>query len=755
MSNFFICIDNFKLEPLSYKVHFDWTDEFIGRTIKPDFYDRFDEFDEGFLHGEELAFKGNYFSIENKIKDNIITDIEYGKYHDHDVGHGRPITDDVKITKKELKTIREFYDSQTVESTQAQYDSLINELESDKALADGYQYVKANGKGITVKDGSGNTILVNKNIIVDSLAMSRSYIDVLFNRKIMESNPDFFNQDIINPLLAVLSRVDYSSYQNKDKLLRQASNRKASETAEDGYRKLLKCVNDDDAEKALEFASYAAITDKDVEYEETPLNIAVRNNNTKIVQILVDNGACLLHNSTWKNRRTAIQMAIENRYYECQKILSDVLADYNEEVAPFYVKDIYNALYSCNDFETIKNVFPSTIGKCETVMEAGKFEKAFAIDELQFFANLKDASILWDLRSIINAYQVDKDLALKLVSQGCTEDVVDFFIEKNEYNLFECSIKQQNNFYSTKNHEKAYSLIFNRDERWFTTAKEHTERASFVDFWKNSLEQIYQKDRTAFYETVKKLNLSIDSLKCVAEEISNYIKHNQIDELKNYVNEYGINTNSFIFSIAEPNIDKLPENKKRELIRYFAEHHGQPYYHNYYSYQIDTIKEVGKTSDYLTNYIMANLPEDESIPIIEQFFDFIPKYKPEIVARFKEFIGATIFYEKKEIGSAIIDEALNMLDTRPFEDFHSISDMKWEMMRYLFITERNSIIELASPRKKDNQEKIVNTIDTLSHHFVDVVDLNSIDFENHYYLSSKEETLKKLSDFEDEIMHSM
>ena len=755
MSNYYICIDNFKLEPLSYKVHFDWTDEFIGRTIKPDFYDRFDEFDETFLHGEELAFKGNYFNIETKIKDNIITDIEYGKYHDHGIGHGRPITDDVKITKKELKTIREFYDSQTVESTQEQYDNLINELESDKVLPGGYHYVKATSKGITVNDINGNAILINKNSLTDSIAISHSYIDVLFNRKILESNPDLFDQEIIDPLLAILSRVDYSSYQKIDRLLKQANNRKAAETAEDGYKNLLKCVIDNDAEKAKEFASYAAITDKDTDYEDTPLNIAVRNNNNQIVKTLVDNGACLLHNSAYKNRCTAIQAAIENRYYECQKILSDVLSNYNDEVAPFYVQDIYKALYFCNDFKTIKIVFPSTIGKCKFVMDAAKFENAFGIDELCFFADLKGASILWDLRNIEKAYQENRDLALKLVSQGCSEDVVDYFIEKDDYDLFECSIRQQNKTYSPKNHEKAYSLIFGRDERWYKTAEDYTEIIQFDKFLRSSLEQINQNDRATFYKTVKRLSLPIGSLGCVAEEISEYIKNNQIEEMKSFMEEYKIETNNLSFSKSEPYIEKMPEDQKRELILFFAQHRKSPFYNNYYSYQFDTIKDIGKSSDYLTNYIMANLPEDVSASIIGQFFEFNPKYKSEVVARFKELIGAAVFYEKKTIGSVIIDKALEMLDTRTFEDGHSISDMKWEMMRYLFIIERNSIIGLTSPRKKDNQEEIVKTVDALSHHFVDAVDLDTINFENHYYLSSKEKTLKELSDFEEKIMLGM
>ncbi|MBR0461964.1 MAG: ankyrin repeat domain-containing protein [Erysipelotrichaceae bacterium] len=508
MSVYYICIDNFNIEPIDYKIHFKWTDEFIDKRINNEsFRDRFYEFEKDFLHSDELAIRGCYINLETEIENSTIKSIKYGKYRDLVYGHGRPATADLKLTKKEIKAISEFYASVTYDNTQEQYNSLINVLENKKELLDGFQYVKATSKGITVKDREGNKTVVNRKYIIDALAISHKYIDVLNDRKILESNLDYFDQAIIDPLLAILSCVDYSSYQNKDTLIRQANNRKIGESAEKGYEELLKAVRENNIEKTKDLAKYSAIVKSGEKDDDTPLNIAIRKNNAEIVKILVNNGACIFHNSSYEKGCPAIKAAIEERNYECQRILSEILINYNGDITWNFISSIYGALYKCNDFESIKTVFPSTIGKYKKyIFKASLFTTAFSSEELRYFASLDNASIIWDLRNIEVAYKTNKDLAMKLVSQGCDDDVVDFFIEEDDYELFESSIKHHT--YSPKGREDTATKIFEKDERWYKTAKRYADIQQFHRFEYSYLEQVYRDDKSRFFEIVKEFNIS-------------------------------------------------------------------------------------------------------------------------------------------------------------------------------------------------------------------------------------------------------
>ena len=733
--SYYICTNNFETEHISNKIELNWKDEYIGRHINQSiYYDEFEIFERDYLQGPQYTYNDTVkFSMETIFceDDGVILDIEYDKFRDYAPDSPRPYSDGVAISKTDISHIRDFFNTVIIDTPEEEYNGIISSLNNNPQLSNGFKFVKSNSRGVYLKN-KDKDYLVSKKSIIKALRISHKYIDVCSSETFINANSDYFKGIDIPAFLAVMERTDTSNYYDLDNLKRQARNRELFPTAEKGYKKLLSAVKENDIDEVNKWIGYAAVVKLDESDNDTPLFNAVKNNNVEIVKLLLDNMACIAQRYIDEEHTYFYPFtdAIDNKEYEIQKLFAKIIGDrfankdhknnYSDESLLSYIQ---SKLSSCNDIKAIKIFLPPIKEKIE--LDISNFSNPLTINEIKSLTSISGAKINWDVRNLDVAYKEDRNLCFEMLEQGCLLDAVEYFVDKDDYELFEKTISTHKlNWFLPPKHEALSIKICDKGSRWYGALRKYCEQSNFDEFNINYLNKMYEEDNKKFYEFVRNNNVDISRLLPVNKHMKELLDSNNFDGFKKYVVDNNISiTNDFIKNYEDV-FTKQEKKQQDDLINFILEHRDGTTYLKYFLCDMDKIKNIGETRDYLTNIILKYYPEDFALKVVVDNFGSKPQKPTRTLEEFKEVFDACVFFKQEKVALAIMDKAYDLIANSECEEATSKWKALYGMLYYLIRQYGNA--KYISSLNDEEKEKARSIIKNAIHQFIRTKDLDKI-----------------------------
>lgn len=478
-------------------------------------------------------------------EDGYITAISSYKVKDNTCGHGRPQTEDRSLGKKDISHFSKILDSVTVDHVGLLYDELKTSFEKNEMLQGGYKFKGFTAKGVSLIDSSGETRVLTKAKILQALVISQTFIDVLYSEATLNSAPKYFDPAEVPLYLAIFSKVDVTRYRNYTVLVNDANNRALLREAALGYSAFIEAVKSNDCSRISELIHFAplVIVDREKRYEP-PIIIATRQNNSAVVRMLLENGAFSKESYLDEQRKSVspLRIAVQNNNHDMVDLLCQYYAaeedNYSGSRYDFWVNvpqhkfklsDVYDAIGEQQDLQSLKIILPkAALSPYKTVFNPQVFSTLTEAD-IDFMISITGAAIGWPRALVEAAYQTNISKCRLMVEQGCELDVVDYFIECNEIELFEAAISHHSNIRP----RPSFIKIYDRGGKWYQILK----KASSPDF--NYMELRQNRDRylgklikaeqfDAFKSAVLKMDIDfpIDAL----DAFCNYPKDGYITE---------------------------------------------------------------------------------------------------------------------------------------------------------------------------------------------------------------------------------
>lgn len=322
-TNIFVCSENYKTKKIPTKVTFSWVDKYIGRKIIRKAYDQKFDHNGYYLENEDYYMNDIIVNINPSIdEDEYITEILYYKIKDLTCGHGRPVTDDRSLTKTDIASLSKVLDSVTEDHVAKEYDALCMNFKPEELLPGGFKFRKVIKSGISLTNRDGAIVKLTKLKILKALYISHIFIDVLYSEELIKEASNHFTEEDAPLYHAILSKVDYSNYRNREILLEEAANRNLIRMATKDYSAFLTAIKDNNITLVEKYKEFAKIVIRNIQ-NETPLMFAIRNENIDIVQLLLTNSAFSTESyiNDEKISVSPLLIAVQMRNYEIMKLL--------------------------------------------------------------------------------------------------------------------------------------------------------------------------------------------------------------------------------------------------------------------------------------------------------------------------------------------------------------------------------------------------------------------------------------------------
>lgn len=466
----YYCTDNQILTAIKPSIDFSLEKKYIGRKIIPEkYYELFDQ--NGYsIENEEYEFNGITATIIPTIdENNCITEIECYKAQDFSTWHGKADSDERGFNKKDIKHFSKILDSVTVDPVEGQYEQFIRSFSKGEALPGGYTVSSANTQGITLISEDGETKRLSRTKLRQALLISHKFIDVLYCVDTLKESPQYFEDADIPLYLAVFSKIDRTTYQDYQDLLKEAESRALFRDIEVGYSALINAVRDNDFSKISSQSKYApfVVMDRDI-YPDPPLHIAVKRNDITVARLLLESGAYSTEERIDYEKHICVSpllLAVEQQNYEMIKLLCDYHgAEINQSYGySNFLTDTYALIGEKHDMKALKIILPfAAHSKHKTVFDPSVFTKLSSRD-IEALSRIENAKIQWPAPIIAKAYEKDKDKCIRMLHQGCDLNVLDLFIDTEDYDMFTLALS---------NHDyveprPSYRKIYERGGKWY------------------------------------------------------------------------------------------------------------------------------------------------------------------------------------------------------------------------------------------------------------------------------------------------
>ena len=531
-----------------------------------------------------------------------------------------------------------------------------------------------------------------------------------------------------------MERTDTSNYHDLDNLKRQARNRELFPTAEKGYKKLLSAVKKNDIDEVKKWIGYAAVVKSDESDNDTPLFNAVKNNNVEIVKLLLDNTACITQRYIDEEHTYFYPFtdAIDNKEYEIQKLFANIIGkrfadkdhknNYSDESLLSYIQ---NKLSSCNDIEIIKIFLPPIKEKIE--LDISNFSNPLTIEEIKSLTSISGAKINWDVRNLDVAYKEDRNLCFEMLEQGCLLDAVEYFVDKDDYELFEKTLLTHKlNWFLPPKQEALSIKICDKGSRWYGTLRKYCEQSNFDEFNTNYLNKMYENDNKKFYKFVRNNNIDISRLLPVNKYMKELLDSNNFDEFKKFVVDNNISITNDLTKYYDEILKKLDKDQQDNLINFTLEHAASGDYSLYYSYQEEVVKKMCKSEDCLTNIVLKYCSEDFALKVIVDRFESSYTYNTPrgVFAVFKEVFGACALFKQEKTALAIMEKAYDLIMNCERKEVLSKWAILYQMLHYLRLQYVDAKVRVSLKDKE--YEGAQSILEKAIHQFIRTKDIDRI-----------------------------
>lgn len=642
MSNMYICSENKTLSFVG-DIQLSPVTPFVFRELNED------RIEELFLHnGSDLQFiytEDGFISLMMDIKtdeNNYIIDIGCHKHKDLTPGPGRPIIKDLTITKADYKRLVEVLSEGTIDKTEEEYQVLIESIQADDVLS--HRIKSISNKNITMFDNNGNPISIKKSEIEWAIQVSHSYIDVLYSKQALMRNPTI-TEEKAALLLEILSHVDTSEYYCKDMLLLQYKQRKIRASAEIEYPKLYKAVCENNYEEAVKYQQYSCVHIREFlkdDVEKSPLMIAIKNDNIPMVKLLLENGVYARVYDRTQNI-WPLDLAVSTRNLEIIKLLKQ----YN---GIFCGSCYYGSKYKYNtdrikeqitknkDIELLRILSPDIFDTApETWLDPNSFDN-FTSSDIAELIEIDNARIAWPLNIILQYYEKDKSLCMKMIKQGCTDELIEYFIQHDNYEMFEAAM---GSFEYVQSEKSMYEPLYERDKKWYDCLQSHTGKRILPN---GKIRYMADDARDRFFVKI------LDNA-----EFDRFIRDIQLLDVQSFYGSLG-NSHFILFPEKCKNLDSY-----RSFAHYMLDHYK---FEQRYEFIENIVRYFG--DEELTHKFNIHCPLKK------------PSYSPSVDAFWTEFIYhefAKKYIEDKKVtmyaGAEIIRCSFGI---EPFEKRNDILD---------------------------------------------------------------------------------
>lgn len=183
-------------------------------------------------------FSGNgYYPYDDNYNTNVrvnlqvfldengrVNDMKYYKVYDLTQGHGKPVTRDAELTPFDEKKLASALSLCTISTAEEELDQLIKKADGEK-LPGGWKITKITKRAITFADKKGNESSISCARIAKAIDISHAYLDILTRKEFWQANPRYLKAEDAEPLLALFSLIDATTYYHYDQLVAEAQRR--------------------------------------------------------------------------------------------------------------------------------------------------------------------------------------------------------------------------------------------------------------------------------------------------------------------------------------------------------------------------------------------------------------------------------------------------------------------------------------------------------------------------------------------------
>lgn len=485
LERIFICSDNHELQEVKTKIGFSWEHKYIGRKIIPEKYEKLFNHNGHYPEDDYYDMAGFSINLKPMLDEyGTIVSIDYYKMKDLYCGHGRPASEDYALSRRDVALFCKILDGVTEDYIETEYLNLCNSCLPDCILPGGYRFKKHLKAGISFLAPDGSSASIGKEKLIRALYVSHFYVDVLNCEETLKESSVLFAEKDIPLYLAALSMVDYRGYAGIEQLLTEAKNREIGRSAKEGYAGLIHAVRNNDFEAATEYVDYAKIVMDDDDCE-SPLLIAVRNNNLNMVSLLLEHGALSIQSYIGDGGVSISPLleAVKNKNFDIIRLLCEHRGSegrvyrwsLRNPADKFNIEDVFDEIKMPEDIEMLEIILPYAAMAESVIPYSLTGCEYLSVEMIERLSRIEGARISWPLSYVETVYRESKDLCKGLFAaimrQGSANEVLDYLIEKNEFDLFALCI----NAYSRVDLRDSFWQTYDRDIEWYRLIESKTD----------------------------------------------------------------------------------------------------------------------------------------------------------------------------------------------------------------------------------------------------------------------------------------
>lgn len=225
----------------------------------------------------------------------------------------------------------------------------------------------------------------------------------------------------------------------------------------ENFKHLCDAVRENDINLVKKYLPYCVILASDDNNSETPMLLAVKNNNLEIAKLLIENGAVVAEYNILKtaielgnldmiklvcNNKGVVRTLVHNLQKE-EKLpinLTELVHSYYFEPCNEPMK---NALAS-NNIEIVKSIVAGARKSKVSIKETALLSPDKTSQEIEdFFYNQKKIPVVWNHEYVAKYIDVNHDRCKNLIKKNSPLNVLQVLLEKEDFELTKLFLKQK------------------------------------------------------------------------------------------------------------------------------------------------------------------------------------------------------------------------------------------------------------------------------------------------------------------------
>ena len=415
----------------------------------------------------DYSFKTTLLDVYLDENDHI-TGLSMYKYQSTSFNHGKNSSKELKVTASDIKEKLSILQEIVSDPSEEELEKLLSDVRQSKYGIE--RQFKAGKTSVSIHDENGTVQLIKQKTLLKAIQISHKYLEILHNYKVFSCCPKDFPEEIRPVLHELLSFVNTGKYYRIDSLKQEMERRELIEEAEESYPRLRQAVIDGDLAEVNRLAKFAKVLPSPCQ-DGSPLYHAVKDNKNDIAKVLLENGAYVL-----EIERDGSHYPLEIAYNNRNRELVHLLISYHGAKSKTYSvfkHNMDNVIRSCaenKDYEVLRLIIPEAFTfDMRTWLTPDMFPEMNE-ETIQEISTIEGLRVAWSLDIIQPIYEKKNfELCRRMLCQGSTKEVVEYFIAENDFEMFEVSVS----CHADLGQYGKYTPVFERGGKWYDVLSKH------------------------------------------------------------------------------------------------------------------------------------------------------------------------------------------------------------------------------------------------------------------------------------------